>query len=278
MVSKLGPFLSGDVVSATASARPVLSFRNFSLRCDKSNPQVTFETPWNWECGPGQRIAVISKNYFLRYQLSACIAGLVPPASGEILGASVIGWPVGGDGGLDKKMRISHAVNFLSTVYADCLDQSCVSLNQFWGLMSDYGIDPSSIIKDLSREKKDFFYLALSVLFAFDCYLIPKVKFLMSRPASPLRALLLEQVQGRMLFATAANVRFQHEFCTDGIVLGGSGQILFAGEILNAIQWADDNLASTNELESEENDFDVKFNLTNSETAGDGIDDLEAWG
>ena len=109
-------------------------------------------------------------------------------------------------------------------------------------------------------------------------YLIPRVKFLMSRPASPLRALLLEQVQGRMLLATAANVRFQHEFCTDGIVLGSSGQILFAGEILNAIQWADDNLASTNESEFEENDFDVNFNLMNSETAGDGIDDLEAWG
>ena len=28
----------------------------------------------------------------------------------------------------------------------------------------------------------------------------------------------------------------------------------------------------------EENDFDVNFNLMNSETAGDGIDDLEAWG
>ena len=25
-------------------------------------------------------------------------------------------------------------------------------------------------------------------------------------------------------------------------------------------------------------DFDVNFNLMNSETAGDGIDDLEAWG
>ena len=277
MVSKLGPSTSGVVVSTTASARPVLAFRNFSLRCDKSNPEVIFETPWNWEFGHGKRIAVISKNYFLRYQLSACMAGLVPSTSGEILGNSVIGWPVGGDGGLDKKMRISHAVNFLSTVYDDCLDQSCVSLKQFWGLMSDFGIDPCSIIKELSREQRDFFYLALSVLFAFDCYLIPKAKFLMSRPASPLRALLFEQVQGRMLFATAPNVRFQHEFCTDGIVLGSLGQILFAGKILNAIQWADENLVSSNESESDKNNLDINFNWMNSETAGDEIDDHEAW-
>ena len=44
---------------------------------------------------------------------------------------------------------------------------------------------------------------------------------------------------------------------------------------MNAIQWADDNLASSNELESEENDFDINLNLTNSEATGD---DFEAWG
>ena len=159
------------MVTTTASTSPVLKFLNFSLRCDKSDPQISFETPWNWECAYGKRIAVISNNSFLRYQLVACMSGLVSPVSGEILGNSVIGWPVGGDGGLDKKMRISHAVNFLSAVYADCLDQSRVSLKQFWGLMSDFGIDPSSIIKELSREQRNFFSLALSVLFAFDCYL-----------------------------------------------------------------------------------------------------------
>ena len=100
----------------------------------------------------------------------------------------------------------------------------------------------------------------------------------MSRSAGPLRALLLEQVQGRMLLATAANVQFQREFCTDGLVLGPSGQILFAGEILTAIQWADDNLGRSYELESEGNDFAANFDLTNSETSGDGIDDLGAWG
>ena len=132
----MGPSTSGVVVNATASARPMLSFRNFSLRCDKSNPSVAFETPWNWECGYGKRIAIIADNSFLKYQLITCMAGLVPPVSGEILGDGVIGWPVGGDGGLDRKMRISDAADFLLTVYADCLDQSHVSIDQFWSLLS----------------------------------------------------------------------------------------------------------------------------------------------
>ena len=274
MVSKLGPFLFGDVVSATASARPVLSFRNFSLRCDKSNPSVAFETPWNWECGYGKRIAIIADNSFLKYQLITCMAGLVPPVSGEILGDGVIGWPVGGDGGLDRKMRISDAVDFLLTVYADCLDQSHVTIEQFWSLLSDVDVKPRQIIKELSRDQRNFFCLALSVLFAFDCYLIPQTKFLMSKSAGHLKALLLEQVKGRGLFTTSSNVQFQREFCTDGIVLGPLGQVLFSGDITDAIQWVEKNLGSSSaSLGLEGDDFDSDLNLINLEVTND----LETW-
>ena len=264
------------MVSATASVRPVLTFRNFSLRCDKSNPQVAFETPWNWEFGYGKRIAVITNNSFLSYQLSACMAGLVPPVSGEILGDSVISWPVGGDGGLDRKMRISDMVNFLSRVYADCLDESDVTIEQFWGLLSGFDIKPTQIVKELSREQRNFFCLALSVLFVFDCYLIPKAKFLMSKPARPLKELLLEQVKGKSLFTISPNVQFQREFCTDGIVLGPLGQILFSGEIVNVIQWVDQNLGGSNtSLRTEYDGLDANLNLINPEAPGDGIYELE---
>ena len=270
----MGPSTSGVVVSATSSARPVLTFRNFSLRCDKSNPSVAFETPWNWECGYGKRIAIIADNSFLKYQLITCMAGLVPPVSGEILGDGVIGWPVGGDGGLDRKMRISDAVDFLLTVYADCLDQSHVTIEQFWSLLSNVDVKPRQIIKELSRDQRNFFCLALSVLFAFDCYLIPKTKFLMSKSAGQLKALLLEQVKGRGLFTTSSNVQFQREFCTDGIVLGSLGQVLFSGDIMDAIQWVDKNLGSSSaSLGLEGDDFDPDLNLINLEVANN----LETW-
>ena len=270
-VTELKPSALGVVVIATASAKPVLSFRNFSLRCDKSDPQISFETPWNWECGQGKRIAVITNNSFLRYQFVACMSGLVSPVSGEILGNSVIGWPVGGEGGLDRKLRISHSVKFLLAVYSDCLDQSLVSIDEFWGILSDVGIEPGLVIKELSKDQKDFFALALSVLFSFDCYLIPKTRFLMSKPAKPLRELLLKQLEGKMLFTTSANVQFQREFCTDGIVLGTLGQILFAGKLLDVIQWADEHLEDFGMPELEDDNFDLNLNLKNSESVGDGI-------
>ena len=273
-VTEMAPSTSGVVVTAAASTRPVLKFRNFSLRCDKSDPQVSFQTPWNWELGQAKRIAVITNSSFLRYQFSAAIAGLVPPVSGEMLTDGVIGWPVGGEGGLDGKLRISHALNFLTTVYSDCLEKSSVSVDEFWGLMSEVDIDPRSIIKELSRDQKDCFFLAISVLFSFDIYLISKTRFLMSKPAKTLRSLLLKQLEGKTLFATSANSRFQREFCTDGLVLGPLGQILFAGALSEALQWADQNLEESDVSGSDDDQFEMGLNLLNSESSDDQEDDL----
>ena len=273
IVTQLKPSASGVVVTATASAKPVLTFRNFSLRCDKSNPQISFETPWNWECTQGKRIAVITNNTFLRYQLIACMSGLVSPVTGEILGNRVIGWPVGGEGGLDRKLRISHAVNFLLMVYSDCFEKSLVSIDEFWGLLRDVGIEPDLVIKELSRGQKDFFALALSVLFSFDCYLIPKTRFLMSKPAKILKELLLKQLEGKILFATSTNVQFQREFCTDGVVLGPLGQILFAGPLSDVIQWADKNLESFDALDPDDG-FELDMSFSNLESTNDDISDF----
>jgi len=273
-VTELAPSTSGVVVTATASTRPVLTFRNFSLRCDKSDPQVSFQTPWNWELGQAKRIAVITNSSFLRYQLSAALAGLVPPVSGEMLTDGVVGWPVGGEGGLDGKLRISHALNFLTTVYSDCLEQSSVSLEEFWDLMSAMEIDARCIIKELSREQKDCFFLAISVLFSFDVYLISKTRFLMSKPAKPLRALLLKQLEGKTLFATSTNSRFQREFCTDGLVLGSLGQILFSGALSDAMQWAEQNLEASDVSDSDDDQFEMGLNLLNSEVSDDQEDDF----
>jgi capsular polysaccharide transport system ATP-binding protein len=274
MVTELGPFTPGVVVSATASARPLLSFRNFSLRCDKSDPRISFQAPWNWELDQAKRIAIITNSSFLRYQLSAALAGLIPPVSGEMLTEGVVGWPVGGEGGLDGKLRITHALNFLTTVYSDCLEKSLVSVDEFWGFISAAEINPRSIIKELSREQKDCFFLALSVLFSFDLYLISKTRYLMSRPAKPLRALLLKQLEGKTLFATSTNGRFQREFCTDGLVLDSMGQILFAGGISEAIEWADQNLDASDVSDSDEDQLEMGLNLLNSESSDEQMDDF----
>ena len=263
------------MVSATASARPVLTFRNFSLRCDKSDPTVSFQTPWNWQCAQGKRIAVITRNSFLRCQLIASMSGAISPVAGEIVGNSVIGWPVGGEGGLDRKLRISHAVNFLSAIYSDCLIQSRVSKGEFWGLLEGMKIYPQIILKELSSDQKSFFYLALSVFFSFDCYLIPSSTYLMSKNAERLRDLLLKQLEGKTLFATSSDPQFQRRFCTEGLVLGSLGQILFSGALSEAIQWSDQNLEPSSLTPSEDDMYSTNLNFSNLESSDDSMFDFD---
>ena len=104
--------------------------------------------------------------------LISCISGLVSPVSGEVFCDGVISWPVGGQGGLDRNLRISDALDFLSIVYSDCLEKSHVSVNEFWELLSGLGVHHCLTLKELSRNQKQFFYLGLSILFSFDFYLI----------------------------------------------------------------------------------------------------------
>ena len=156
MVGGLGPSTSGVVVSATASARPVLTFRNFSLRCDKSDPQISFQSPWDWELFEGRKIAVITRNLFLQYQLIAGFAGLVSPVSGEMICTGSVSWPVGGEGGLDRKLKISHAFEFLCTVYADCLERSRVGVDEFWELLLRRESAQISSLKSLQKIRKNF--------------------------------------------------------------------------------------------------------------------------
>ena len=262
------------VLNAMGSATPVLTFRDFSLRCDKSDPQISFQTPWNWELVRGKKVAVITNNTFLQYQLIAGLAGLVPPVSGEIICDGAMGWPVGGEGGLDGKLRISHALSFLSTLYSDCLEKSHVSIDEFWDLLSGMEIHPKLLIKELSKSQKSFFYLALSVLFSFDCYLITKSSSytLMSSAAKPLRALFRKQIEGKAIIATSTSGRFRREFCTEGLVLGSFGQILFAGELAEAVEWADQNLKASEGSDSDDDQFEMGLDLRNVDSY-DGSDD-----
>lgn len=270
----MDPSTSGVVVSGTASARPMLTFRDFSLRCDPSDSSIGFKNVWNWSFLEGKRTAVITNNLFLKYQLVGALAGHLAPISGQILFDGVIGWPVGGEGGLDSKLRISHALDFLVAVYGDCLEKSFMRMDLFWDLLSRMEIHSGLIIRDLSLLQKDYFFLAVSVLFSFDLYLIPRTKFLMSKSAKPLRPFLHNQLESKTLVSTSANKSFQREFCTDGLVLGEFGELLFSGGLDEAIRWADQNLEVSNSADSDDEQFGTGLNLLNLDSSDDGADDF----
>ena len=254
-----------NVVKTSLSTPPLLTFQDLRFRCDKADPEVTNLDPWQWQIEPGERIAIISKKPFIRYQLIGVLAGLVQPVSGEILIEGVVGWPVGGEGGLDGKLRVCHGLEFLSILYGDCLSDSKVSEQDFWGLLEQRGIDGMMQIKELSKTQKDYFFLALSILFEFDLYLVSRTKYIMSKSAKPLRELLHLQLEGKTLLSTSSSNRFRREFCNSGLVLGPLGELLFRGELEESIQWAEKNLGVDDVGESEDEQFSLDSDFQNSD-------------
>ena len=96
----------------------------------------------------------------------------------------------------------------------------------------------------------------------------------MSKTAKPLRAALKRQLEGKTLLATSTNSRFRREFCTDGLVLGSGGEILFSGGLAESIQWADENLETSAVSESDDEQLEMGMNLRNAESSDDQADDF----
>ena len=253
------------MLNSSSSAKPILAFDEFVLRADKSDSSVLISSPWNWWLNPGDRLAVMTTNSFLSYQLMATLSDLVKPVSGDIVQRGTVSWPLGGEGGLDSKLTIDQSLDFLSNIYSDCLEKSLITLEDFDEVLKAQSIESSSKLKELEKEQKDYFYMALSILFSFDVYLVPKFRYLMSRKAMPLRALFHRQLEGNSMISTGGNNRFRREFCNKGMVLDGLGEVIFQGDLEQAIALANQNVADAAEVDSEDDQFDLGDSLKNSD-------------
>jgi capsular polysaccharide transport system ATP-binding protein len=253
------------VLNSSSSAEPILAFDEFVLRADKSDSSVVISSPWNWWINSGDRLSVMTTNSFLSYQLMATLAGLVKPVSGEVFKQGTVSWPLGGEGGLDGKLSIDQSLEFLINIYSDCLEKSRVTLQEFYEALQAQSIQSSLKLKELEKDQKDYFYMALSILFSFDVYLVPKFRYLMSRRAMPLRKLLHRQLEGNSLISTGGNNRFRREFCNKGLVLDRFGEVIFQGDLEQAIAMIDQKNADSGSVDSEDDQFNFGDGLKNSD-------------
>ena len=261
------------MLTSSRSAEPRLTFDRLILRCDKSDNDVVNLFPWDWSICMGERLSIMSSNYFLKYQLMAILSGFVHPISGDFEAFGSLSWPLGGEGGLDSKLTIGQGFDFVSSIYSDCLEASLISVDDFFDMLQTRSIDSSTRLKDLVKEQKDFFYMMLSILFSFDIYIVPRSKYLMTKDARPLRNLLHQQLSdSKCLVSVTINNRFRREFCNRGMVLGPRGETLFYGDLEEAIDYEHQNVKIDSGSEAEENQFDIASHLTNSDSNSDQSD------
>jgi len=265
---------NSEAVLQSRASGPVISIKNLNFRCDKSDETIVNSEPWNWDLDYGDRLSILTPNRFIRYQLISVLAELVQPFKGEVEKFGVVGWPLGVQGGLSTKLRVFHAIDFLREVYGDCLIHSRFPIEEFWQVLAIQSIEQRSIINDLSKTQKDFFYHALSVLFLFDVYLISDPKFLMSKLAKPIKEFFYLQLSGSpSLLTTTANDRFRREFCNKGLVIGAMGEILFSGSYQDAIEWYNTNLTNKPMADQDDSQFVIGSNLQDNVTTDEANQD-----
>ena len=259
------------VLNSSSSAEPILLFNEFVLRADKSDSSVVISSPLNWCLNPGDRLAVMTSNSFLSYQLMATLVDFVEPISGEIVLQGTVSWPLAGQGGLHSSLTIDNSFEFLSSIYSDSLERSHVSSDDFFDVLKTQLIDSSMTLRELAKDQKDFFFAALSILFSFDICIAPHSKyllFLMSRDAKSLRNLFRKQLDGGLCMITnAKNNRFKREFCNRGMVLGPLGKVIFDGDLEEAIAFSKQNDIIDSSSEADDSQFDYGESLTNSNSS-----------
>ena len=255
------------MLNSSSSAEPILAFDEFVLRADKTDSSVVTSSPWNWCLHPGERLSVMTTNSFLSYQLMATLSGLVEPVAGEVLTQCNLSWPLAGQGGLHSSLTINNGFEFLFNIYGDILERSHVSSGEFFDALKSQEIDPSIPLKELPKDQKNFFFAAVSILFSFDICVAPHSIYLlnlMSKDAKLLRSLLHKQLDGGLCMITdSRNNPFKRQFCNRGIVLGPFGEVIFDGDLDEAIAIGKQNDILAKRAEADEIKFDYGEKLTN---------------
>jgi capsular polysaccharide transport system ATP-binding protein len=267
------------VLNSSSSAEPILAFDEFVLRADKADANVVISSPWNWCLHPGEQLSVMTTNSFLSYQLMATLSGLVEPISGEVITQSNLSWPLAGQGGLHSSLTINNGFEFLLNIYGDTLERSHVSSGEFFDALKSQEIDTSIPLKELLKDQKNFFFAALSILFSFDICIAPHssyLLYLMSKDAKLLRSLFRKQLDGGLSMITdSRNNQFKRQFCNRGIVLGPLGEVIFDGDLDEAIAIGKQNDILEKRAEADEIKFDYGEKLTNlSPTSEDLYNDF----
>jgi capsular polysaccharide transport system ATP-binding protein len=209
----------------------------------------------------------------MSYQLMATLSGLVEPVAGEVLTQSNLSWPLAGQGGLHSSLTINNGFEFLLNIYGDTLERSQVSSGEFFDALKSQEIATSTPIKELPKDQKNFFFAAVSILFSFDICVAPHsvyLSYLMSKEAKLLRYFLRKQLDGGLCMITNSRSNpFKREFCNRGIVIGPLGEIVFDGDLDEAIAIGKQNDKLTKTTDADGIQYDYGENLMNESITAD---------
>ena len=199
-----------------------------------------------WELGDGERVALISTSSLSARAFLDCAAGVVLPQKGAVTINANISWPLGARGGLLNNLSARQNMSLLHGVYGEYgkLNRDLDFVSELAGLDKIFFNRP---IRNYNKLMRSRFFLAASLAFDFDAYMIPKT-FAWASNANSERALrfqdvLSKRVEGKSLLMAHNDFNILERFCTDGIVLD-QGEIILSGSLQDCRTWWESHIGS----------------------------------
>ena len=214
-----------------------------------------------WELAEEKRVALISTSSLSARAFLDCAAGIVSPQNGTVSINSNVSWPLGARGGLLNNLSARQNATLLHGVYGEYgkLSRDLDFVKDLAGLDRIFFNRPIKTYNKLMRSR---FYLALSLAFEFDAYIIPKTFAWTSNTNSDrarrFQDILRQRVEGKSLIMAHTDFNILERFCTEGLVLD-QGAIVFSGPLQECRKWYGSHVGSKatdddNELQSTDDD------------------------
>ena len=254
---------------------PLISLRDITRHVNTSKDTVRrLLKNVNWELQEGQRVGVIAESMLEAHALLDCAAGITTPQRGHVSIRSHVSWPVGAKGGLSSALSGRQNARFLQGVYGhggqqrNDLDQ----IERLADLERGYFDKP---LKSYNKYMRARFYLAVSLAFDFDVYVIPQQSAWKSNTNSEkilrLQKALKDRTSGKTILMTNTDFSFLEQFCDDGLVLD-QGSIAYSGTFSECRAWYEANI---NKAPEEDTDFQLDSEETapTTELESDSLED-----
>ena len=231
-------------------SRPLISLRDITRHVNTSKDTVRrLLKNVNWELQEGQRVGVIAESMLEAHALLDCAAGITTPQQGHVSIQSHVSWPVGTKGGLSSALSGRQNACFLQGVYGHGGQQrrDLDQIEKLADLEKGYFDRP---LKNYNKYMRTRFYLAVSLVFDFDVYIIPQVSAWKSNTSSKkvlrLHQALRDRTSGKSILMTNTDFSFLGQFCDEGIVLD-QGSIAYSGSFSDCQAWYEANISKAPE-------------------------------
>ena len=233
----------------------------------------------SWQLQQGQRVGVISPSIREAHAFLDCAAGVVPVQNGQVTIHCNASWPLGARGGLLNSLTGRQNAAFLQGIYGHAGQRNHdLDVIQTIASLEDGFFDkPLRVYHKFMRTR---FYLAVSLAFDFDAYIIPQIFALKTNEKSErflrFQNALNSRTEDKPLIMANKDFSILQQYCEDGIVLH-KGSIVYEGKIDECHQWYLSNIKDAPIDDSIDNEIeDESPSLPENDDQDDG-DNAALW-